>query len=132
MNPSEPTGKGDLRDYLAVERTSLAWIRTGLALMGFGFVVARFGLFLEAFQLTQPRAVAIAGSHRFSLLSGTALIGVGVVVNLYSAWRHNRLVEELNSGAVTAHRSSRQAEIVALFLALVGLAMGVYLILIRS
>jgi len=36
-----------LSDYLAAERTLLAWIRTGLALMGFGFVVARFGLFLQ-------------------------------------------------------------------------------------
>jgi putative membrane protein len=25
----------DLRDYLAEERTHLAWIRTGIALMGF-------------------------------------------------------------------------------------------------
>lgn len=41
----------DLRDYLAAERTFLAWIRTGLALMGFGFVAARFGLFLERIQL---------------------------------------------------------------------------------
>jgi uncharacterized membrane protein YidH (DUF202 family) len=32
--------KADLRDYLAAERTVLAWIRTGLALMGLGFVVA--------------------------------------------------------------------------------------------
>jgi len=38
-------GQGEpasLSDYLAAERTLLAWIRTGLALMGFGFVVARF------------------------------------------------------------------------------------------
>lgn len=41
--------KGSLSDYLAAERTLLAWIRTGLALMGFGFVLARFGLFLRNF-----------------------------------------------------------------------------------
>ena len=29
----------DLRDYLAEERTFLAWVRTGIALMGFGLVV---------------------------------------------------------------------------------------------
>ena len=39
-------------DYLAAERTFLAWIRTGLALMGFGFVVARFGLFLREIAMT--------------------------------------------------------------------------------
>ena len=42
-----------LSDYLAAERTLLAWIRTGLALMGFGFVVARFGLFLQQLQVIQ-------------------------------------------------------------------------------
>ncbi len=42
LRPTETAG-----DYLAAERTFLAWIRTGLALMGFGFVVARFGLFLQ-------------------------------------------------------------------------------------
>ena len=47
---TETNQKADLRDYLAAERTFLAWIRTGLALMGFGFVVARFGLFLRQLQ----------------------------------------------------------------------------------
>jgi putative membrane protein len=128
--PKEATGNAELRDYLAVERTSLAWIRTGLALMGFGFVVARFGLFLAAFQATQARPVE--ASHRFSLASGIALIGVGVAVNLYSAWRHARLVEALNRGEAAGHRSSAQAVMVALFLALVGAAMGIYLTLIQS
>jgi uncharacterized membrane protein YidH (DUF202 family) len=40
-----------LSDYLAAERTLLAWIRTGLALMGFGFVVARFGRFVHESQV---------------------------------------------------------------------------------
>jgi len=46
----------DLRDYLAEERTFLAWIRTGLTLTGFGFVVARFGLFLEVMQINRGGA----------------------------------------------------------------------------
>ena len=51
--PTEKTQRAGLSDYLAAERTLLAWIRTGLALMGFGFVVARFGLFLQQLQVMQ-------------------------------------------------------------------------------
>jgi hypothetical protein len=43
--PPEARPAAELRDYLAEERTFLAWIRTGISLMGFGFVVARFGIF---------------------------------------------------------------------------------------
>jgi putative membrane protein len=46
MDQAKIRQNASLSDYLAAERTFLAWIRTGLALMGFGFVVARFGLFL--------------------------------------------------------------------------------------
>ncbi len=44
----------DLRDYLAEERTFLAWVRTGIALMGFGLVViAHFELFADEPHITQ-------------------------------------------------------------------------------
>ena len=43
----------DLRDYLAEERTFLAWIRTGIALMGFGLLVAHFELFADEPRITQ-------------------------------------------------------------------------------
>src|ERR1700730_16404409 len=62
-------------DYLAAERTFLAWIRTGLALVGFGFVVARFGLFLRALQITQPSLAD--SSYGLSFWFGTALIILG-------------------------------------------------------
>src|SRR6202040_618486 len=72
----------DLRDYLAEERTFLAWIRTGIALMGFGFVVARFGIFGDHPHMTQqPRA---GQPHELSLWFGAALIAIGAIVNLFS------------------------------------------------
>jgi uncharacterized membrane protein YidH (DUF202 family) len=94
--PTETAQKADLRDSLAAERTFLAWIRTGLALMGFGFVVARFGLFLQQLQVVEH--AASTQSYSMSLWFGTALIAVGVLVNVLSAWHHLRLVRELNRG----------------------------------
>jgi putative membrane protein len=125
--PVEKKLAADLRDYLAEERTFLAWIRTGLTLMGFGFVVARFGLFLQVMQIT--RGGSAAQAHGFSPWIGTAFIIVGVAVNLLSIRRHLRLVGELNRGQVTARRPSRLAVLLALFLASVGIAMALYLIL---
>jgi uncharacterized protein (DUF302 family)/uncharacterized membrane protein YidH (DUF202 family) len=128
--PLEGKRGADLRDYLAAERTFLAWVRTGLALMGFGFVVARFGLFLQ--QLRFINQASSTPSYGVSLWFGTALIAVGVVVNLSSAWRHVRLVRELDQGETACSRSLTQAVATALFLALVGLAMAIYLVSVRT
>lgn len=122
--------KPDQRDFLAAERTFLAWIRTGLALMGFGFVVARFGLYLEQAQII-PRA-ASAPPYGVSLWFGIALITLGVIMNLLSSWHHFQLVRELNRGGAIPSRPSTQAMMIALCLALIGLAMAVYLISVRS
>jgi uncharacterized protein (DUF302 family)/uncharacterized membrane protein YidH (DUF202 family) len=127
---TEKKQRADLRDYLAAERTFLAWVRTGLALMGFGFVVARFGLFLQQLRLIDH--APSASSYGVSLWFGTALIAVGVVVNITSARRHVRLVRELDRGEPACSRSLTQAVATALFLALVGLAMAVYLLSVRG
>lgn len=39
-------------EYLANDRTGLAWIRTGLAIIGIGFVISRFGRLLRAQAIT--------------------------------------------------------------------------------
>ncbi len=128
--PTQMSQRADLRDFLAAERTFLAWIRTGLALMGFGFVVARFGLFLQQLQIGQRTSPA--QSYGLSLWFGTALIAAGVVVYLLSAWHHLRLVRELERGGPVSSRPSTQAVVIALFLALVGLAMAIYLVSVGS
>jgi len=118
--------KAGLSDYLAVERTLLAWIRTGLALMGFGFVVARFGLFLQQLQIMQR--VPTAQSYGLSLWFGTALIVVGVVVNVFAGWRHLRLVRDLDRGERANSRSLTPAVGMAFLLALIGLAVAIFLV----
>lgn len=128
--PMEISQKAELRDYLAAESAFLAWIRTGLALMGFGFVVARFGLFLQQLRLIEH--TSSAPSYGVSLWFGTALIAVGVITNVFSAWRHVRLVRELDQGEASGSRSLTPAVVTALFLALVGLAMAIYLVSVRG
>ena len=124
--------KAELRDYLAAERTLLAWIRTGLALMGFGFVVARFALFLKELLTAEALRTAPGPSYGLSLWFGIALIAVGVVVNASAALQYSRLVKDLARGGTTRPHLPKLAIAVAFFLVLIGLAMAIYLISIRS
>ena len=131
MNNSEASSqKASRSDYLAAERTLLAWIRTGLALMGFGFVVARFGLFLRQIRLENHEMPA----QKFapSLWFGTALIAAGVFVNILAGYHHVQLVRKLERGDQSQPHRTTPAVAVAFFLAIVGLAMTVYLLTIRG
>ena len=114
------------RDYLAVERTFLAWIRTGLALMGLGFVLARFGIFLQEFTLMRPDAAM--KSFGLSRVFGTGLILLGVSLSLISLWRYLRQIQDLREGKDTISRPSRLAISAAILLAVLGVAMAIYLI----
>jgi putative membrane protein len=116
----------DPRIYLAAERTFLAWIRTGIASMGFGFVVARFGLFLR--ELALGNNVAVAQPHRgFSLPVGIALIAGGILVIVSAAIRHHFYVRALDRGQLAPAHGSAFGLLVAGFLAVIGLAVAVYL-----
>jgi len=130
MDSPATNHKAAVADYLAAERTLLAWVRTGLALMGFGFVVARFGLFLQ--QLAAVEHTRSEQSYGLSLWFGTALITAGVIVNLSSAWRHIRMVRGLDHGDSACARSVMQAVAIAVFLGMVGIAMAVYLLSVRG
>jgi putative membrane protein len=124
---SEARPVAELRDYLAEERTFLAWIRTGISLMGFGFVVARFGILGNMSYL--PQQLPAAQPHELSVWLGAVLIVIGAIVNLFSARRFMRLVGELNRDRFADRSLSKQGVLVASFLALLGIAMTIYLTL---
>jgi len=125
-NPGE--GERDPRVYFAAERTLLAWIRTGLGLMGVGFAVARFGLFLRQMQSEETHMPIHATG--LSVWSGVALVALGVIVNVSSVFSHVEVVHKLRSGTWTPGEVSKRAVTLAILLALVGVAMGLYLLVV--
>jgi putative membrane protein len=133
MNSTESStdkpAEQDPRVYFAAERTFLAWIRTGLGLMGIGFAVSRFGLFLR--QISAAETHVPTHSTGLSVWSGVALVALGVIVNLVSVARHIQLVRQLSSGTWQPGRVSRDAVVLGLILAAVGVGMAFYLTLVR-
>jgi putative membrane protein len=124
-----PAPEQDPRVYFAAERTFLAWIRTGLGLMGVGFAVARFGLFLRQIRATETHSAIVEGG--MSVWSGVAIVFLGVIVLASSTIEHLAVIRELNSGTWQPGRVSRNAVVLASLLAVVGIAMSVYLIVVR-
>jgi uncharacterized protein (DUF302 family)/uncharacterized membrane protein YidH (DUF202 family) len=117
---------GSPTDYLAAERTVLAWIRTGIALMGLGFVLARFGLFLQEFNHLQPDFQV--KSSGISVWIGVALILMGVSVCLLSTLRHLRMLKQLEAGESLYLDRPRLVIGVSAALVILGLLMAGYLI----
>ena len=80
--------KSDLsQQYLANERTFLAWVRTCIALIGLGFIISKFSFFLVEFRMIFQNYV-IDSSTKLSnnnLQSSiddplSSLIGIGIVI----------------------------------------------------
>lgn len=129
MSPeaSQPPPSGDtMRTALAADRTLLAWVRTGIALMGFGFFIERFGLVLREFAMLQD--MPMPPSHRFSAWLGLALVVVGIVALVGGAIEHRAAIRDL--GDLDRRGRSRLGPILAWALAVVGVAMAIFLAVI--
>ena len=115
------------RDYLANERTLLAWVRTGVALIGLGFVVARFGLYLRelGFRGNVP-GQAISGDP-WSTILGTLMILLAALFLGLSYLRYHGDAQALDQGTYAYHRRLALGMVAVVLLIALGLA--VYLLL---
>lgn len=120
--------KLDPRIAFAAERTLLAWIRTGLAMMGFGFVVARFGWLMRELGMSAQANVE-AAPRGVALTTGIALVVLGVLTSVVGAVQHERNMKRLRAGNELEPSASRRATWLAFALAMIGLAMAIYLAL---
>jgi inner membrane protein YidH len=90
-------------EYLANERTFLAWIRTSVAVVSLGFVLARFSVWLRelAIQRTPQLPVHRAG---FSLPIGVGMMTFGGLLSVLAAWRYHVVNRDIERGRVRADR----------------------------
>jgi putative membrane protein len=87
------------QEYLANERTFLAWLRTCVAIIGLGFVVARFGLFLQEFGITVKNGTLTnISTHYASSSLGVALVLVGMGRAIYALKNYLHTNQAIESG----------------------------------
>jgi putative membrane protein len=86
--PEDEKPKSDLsQQYLANERTFLAWVRTCIALIGLGFIISKFSFFLVEFRMIFQNYVIDSSTQlsnnnlRSSIDDSLSpLIGIGIVI----------------------------------------------------
>lgn len=85
--------KPKIADYLANERTYLAWLRTGITVIALGFVVAKFGLIVKELAPNAPQT-----TFGFSSFIGIALVLVGGFMEMLALKRYTRNQNRINQG----------------------------------
>jgi len=113
------TQPGKVTDYLANERTFLAWVRTGVTIIALGFVVVKFGL------LTRELHVGGQGGGRLSAPIGIALVGLGGVLVVLALLRARRAERGIAAGAY--HPDPLLTTAMTVGIALVAMLLAAYL-----
>jgi putative membrane protein len=90
-------------EYLANERTFLAWIRTSVAIVSLGFVLARFSVWLRELAIQRVPQYPL---HRggVSLPIGVGMMTFGGLLSVLAAWRYHVVNRDIERGRVRADR----------------------------
>jgi len=93
--------KSNPTDYLANERTFLAWVRTSIGIMAFGFVVVKFSMFVKqlSLMLEIDDSPEMAATHaHYSAVIGIVLVVLGMVAIVLSYLSYRNTNKQLDGG----------------------------------
>lgn len=116
-------------EYLAAERTFLAWVRTSIAVITLGFVVAKFGVWLREIALRLDPKMQIH-STGMSLPMGEAMMAFGGILVVLAAWHYHVVNQAIDRGEVRANRGL--VIVVTVAVATLAALMIVYMLLAAS
>ena len=88
-------------EYLANERTFLAWIRTSISVISVGFLVTRVGPWAHRATTGQQSSAKSFGA---SFVMGLAMMALGAVLALLAVWRYHVVNRAIEAGHVKADR----------------------------
>jgi len=110
-------------EYLANERTFVAWIRTSVAVMSLGFVISRFGLWMR--ELAEASTGKRVPPMTPSLLIGELMMGFGGLLAVLAAWRYHAVNRDIEGGRVSADRGL--VFLVTAVVAAIAVVMSIYM-----
>lgn len=116
-------------EFLANERTFLAWIRTSIAVISLGFVVAKFGLWMRELSMQLGAHAQTSGSAS-SWYIGVAMLVLGGLLAILAARRYHVVNRAIESGRVSADRDL--VYLVTAMVTLLSLGMTLYLAITQA
>ncbi|PJJ83109.1 YidH family protein [Mucilaginibacter auburnensis] len=96
VNPKTKNISAGPADFMANERTFLAWIRTSIALMGFGFVIVKFALFVKQMAMIMG-GKGVPPGKGYSAEIGTFMVVLGALMTVLSYIRYRHVDRQLGN-----------------------------------
>jgi putative membrane protein len=92
-------------EFLANERTFLAWVRTSVTILSFGFVVAKFSVWLRELAGQTEAQPPQSLQNIYGSWMGVALMVLGSILSVLAAWRYQTVNRNIDRDQVKPNLS---------------------------
>lgn len=101
MTPEQLPREKHTTEYLANERTFLAWVRTSIAVLSLGFVIAKFSVWMHELGSRIAPGTPLPSSG-MAMPIGMTMMAFGGLIMVLAAWHYYRVNKAIEQGQVRA------------------------------